>query len=82
MMPFLEGDNQFYNKLKIAQEKLNFFLKEYSVTFGLEDYQYILLKAKEKIPVSKNQKKNLDKFWKETKEHLYKIDVYGSLAFK
>ena len=34
------------------------------------------------MPPSKNLMKNLNKFWKETKDHLYKIDVYGSLAFK
>lgn len=34
------------------------------------------------MPPSKNLTKNLNKAWKETKDHLYKIDVYGSLAFK
>jgi len=42
----------------------------------------LFLKAKEKMPPSKNLMKNLNKVWKETKDHLYKIDVYGSLAFK
>jgi len=42
----------------------------------------LFLKAKEKMPPSKNLTKNLNKAWKETKDHLYKIDVYGSLAFK
>ncbi len=26
--------------------------------------------------------KNVNKIWNETKDHLYKIDVFGSLAFK
>ena len=34
------------------------------------------------MPASKNLMKNLSKIWEETKGHLYKIDVYGSLAFK
>jgi hypothetical protein len=78
----LEVDDLFYNKLKLAQEKLNYFFRSYRDTYGFDDYQFLFLKAKNEIPASKNQRKNLTKFWEETKGVLYKIDVYGSLAFK
>ena len=82
MKPFIDNDSLFYNKLKPASEKLNLFFVQYRDIFGLDDYQYLFLKAKEKMSASKNLTKNLNKIWGETKDHLYKIDVYGSLAFK
>lgn len=63
-------------------EKLNLFFMQYRDTFGMDDYQFLFLIAKEQINCSSYFLVNLTKVWEETKGHLYKIDVYGSLALR